>query len=75
MPKDLSQLEERLRRALLREMKRQHKAVSPDRVDVIKKTWFVSQTKTDALLIEGRLERNVWSGDIEISFRRFNVKL
>lgn len=75
MPKDLTQLEERMRQALLREMKKQHAAVSPDRVDVIRKTWVVSKTKTDALLLEGRLERNVWSGDIDISFRRFNAKL
>jgi hypothetical protein len=70
---ELTSIEDRMRKALMRELRRQHGPVAPDRQDIIKKTWLVVKGDHRATLLEGRLARNVWSGDIEISFRRFSV--
>jgi hypothetical protein len=74
----LSDTETRMRRSLLRDL-RSHKnrvsSIVPSRVDVVKKTWVIAKTTKSASMLEGRLERNVWSGDIGISFRRYTIKL
>jgi hypothetical protein len=50
-------------------------SVSVDRADIIVKNWVIGKTKGEATILEGRLTRNIWSGDITISYRRFNVKI
>ena len=71
-----TKVEYMMRRALLRALA-EHKTnkIVPERLDVIKKIWLLSRSKHQAYMIEGKLERNVYSGDITISFRRFSVPL
>jgi hypothetical protein len=76
MNEALTQHEARMRQALYRELKKaSHTQIVPDRVDIITKHWVIAKTKQKALILEGRLIRNVWSGDITISYRRYTVKL
>lgn len=71
-----TKVEQMMRRALLRELSRHRTLrIVPDRVDTVKKTWLLHKNKQQAYMLEGRLEQNVYSGDINISFRRFTVKL
>jgi len=71
-----TKVEHEMKRALLRELSRHHAyRIVPNRVDTIKKTWLLSRNKEQARMLEGRLDQNVYSGDITISFRRFTVKL
>jgi len=60
----------------MNELKR-HRAlrIVPDRKDVVKKVWLLHKSRVQAYLLEGRLEQDVYSGDITISFRRFTMKL
>lgn len=76
MRNEETQLEHAMRRALLRELSRYRKIrVAPDRADIIRKVWCIGKSKHQAYMLEGRLEQNVYSGDITIAFRRFQVKL
>jgi len=49
--------------------------IVPNRKDVIKKIWLLHRSKAQAYMLEGRLEQDVYSGDITTAFRRFTVKL
>ena len=75
---NLTELEARMRGSLWKTLysKRGKFHVSPivvERVDVVKKTWVYGGSKTEHYLLEGRLERSVYSGDVTITFRRFRV--
>jgi len=71
----LSAHEAHMRNALLRALRMKRTSVSVDRADIIVKNWVIGKTKGEATILEGRLTRNIWSGDITISYRRFNVKI
>lgn len=74
----LTQLEDRMRQSLWRDLfsktrKYHTSALVVERVDVVRKTWACGSNKKEVHLLEGRLERNVWSGDVSITFRRYSV--
>ena len=71
-----TKIEQAMRRALTNELHK-HRAlrIVPNRKDVVKKVWLLHKSRVQAYLLEGRLEQDVYSGDITISFRRFTMKL
>ena len=71
-----TKIEQAMRRALMNELhKHRVLRIVPNRKDVVKKVWLLHKSKVQAYLLEGRLEQDVYSGDITISFRRFTMKL
>jgi len=74
MKESLTLYEARMRQSLLRALRTQHLAVT-ETYHIITKRWVIGRAKHEVTILEGRLKQGVYSGDIEISFRRFNVAL